>query len=1025
MSISERVFADHSNKPYTQIVDHPHSFGQPGAEVWASIWEYIEPLTKSAMSGTPVYREDDLVIYKKYAGDHDLETYFNWSYVPISRIDGVIIGFYNQASDATDKCLAERRLGTIRAMSEQLPITRSTAEYYDSVADVFDQNPFDSPFVLCYSVAEQKNADSGVTTVTATLERTVGVPDGHASAIPHVHFDITKRARFGLSGHTVDRLSSPTLSAISTMSSGSGRHYVTAGGASWPIQKALTTRQCVIVEDCRDLIAGYSIRSWEELPFAAVVVPISGDGSSDMPESVLVMGLNSRRPLDADYDAWLQVIRSQLASSLVSVKAHEAEQRLHDDMMKMERAKSAWFQGAAHDLRSPLTLINGPVEDLLNTELKPAQRHSLHVAKRNIDRLLRLVNTLMDFSRLEAGRVVAKFVPIEFASWVADVAELFRAPAERMGITYKIETVQRDRSVFVDPALFENIVSNLIGNALKYTAEGEIAVKISFTDCAEVSVHDTGVGIPENEIPHVTDWYNRASTAYTSGVAGTGLGLALVKELLRLHDGDLTITSKVATPDNPGHGSVFTARVPIVGREAVTDESTTKFGSYGRSLAKEALGWAKQRNPGTEASSEAGGSESHVGSSSNAGSITKTIDTLLFEPDDVILLVDDNSDMREYIRNIFKRYCKVYEASDGEKALEMVDEFKPDLIISDVMMPKMNGLELLTELRNRPATKITPVVLLSAMQGVEARVDALMMGAEDYIEKPFKPRELLARVHLHLHVGKKRAKLEQEFAEREARIALLSDYCPSGIMGADENGIITYGNAAWKSMAGMSQEEDVRNWPQYVTPQTIREILDPWEKFVVGDERELRISWKWLSGIIVNAVFIRLDLVKDGMTGILGCIADVTHEVEKLRDAEERRREAEESKHQQELLIDLTSHEIRTPVSAILQCSSLVKENLIALKDQLRWSASAGHGFKASPELLDDLNEDVDALDSESSAEYDHDTDHRHLSMWSRARTYCRGCVVSSTHPARYAQFARRRNRFQKRGQEDIVSLCI
>lgn len=947
--------ADSSNKTYSQLVEHPKSFGMPAKQVWASIWDYIGPLTESVLNGTPIYKEDDLIIYRKYAVVHDLETYFSWRYVPIATRDGKIIGFFNQATESTEKVLADRRLATIRELSEQMLIARTMREYYDSVADVFDQNPYDAPFVMCYSVTTKATTPIGVD-VEAKLECTVGVPETHRSRQEKISLQIPMKNKLQF-GPNADRLSSPTLSAISALSSGSGRHYLTASGVSWPIQKALSTRQAVIVEDCRDLIQGFPIRAWEELPFAAAVVPICSDNSADLPEAVMIIGLNVRRPLDAEYDGWLHVIRSQLASSFLSVKAYEAEQKRLDDTLRMEKAKSAWFRGAAHDLRSPLTLVNGPLEDLLGTELTKSQRRQLSTAKRNVDRLLRLVNTLLDFSRLEAGRVEAKFVPVNLGMWVGDLAELFRVAVERAGMTFEVEIEPYDQAVYIDPLLFETVVSNLIGNAFKYTTSGSIIVRVTFDEHAEIAVIDTGVGIPADEIEHVTDWYHRASTAIHTGTQGTGLGLAVAREVLRLHEGDLIVKSQTADESGGPHGSTFIARIPLVQRTPVDVPENVAFGEYGKAVAEEAMRWAGASS--TEASSDVG-EESRTTSASGSGS--RLSDALLFEKGDTLLVVDDNLEMRAYIRGIFKRYCTVLEAGNGEEALEIVKTRNPNLVLCDMMMPNVNGLEFLKAIRHDVGTRLIPVVLLSAMQGDDARVDSLIMGAEDFLEKPFKPKELLARVHLHMQVGKKRAQLEKAFNERETQIAVLSDYCPSGIMRADALGTVTYANDAWRKMAGMAKNVDPSLWPRYATPETVASLLRPWNEWLVGTQRELKLQWKWLTGVSVEGLFIRLDLVDPKLSGILGCISDITYQEQRVLDAQERQREAEESRQQQELLIDLTSHEIRTPVSAILQCSSLVKENLVSLKEQLKWAGEGG--FKPSPELLSDLEDDVEALES-------------------------------------------------------------
>ena len=945
--------ADDSNESYAQIVTDPHGFGKPGREIWASIWDRMRPLFEQVMKGTPVYKENELQELEPYGDGHVLEFYYSYRFVPIASKEKKFIGMFNQATDCTDQVLAERRLGTVRDMSEQLLVVRTIQEYYNGITAVLEENPLDAPFVLCYSVNQRETQHSYVS-VEVKLQTTVGVPKDHRAAPRELTMSLHVKARSAF-GPNADRLSSPTLSAISVLSSGSGRVYDSSETQSWPILKALTTRQCIVVEDCRDFIEGFALRAWDTLPTSAIVVPICSESSIDIPESVLILGLNLRRPLDAKYDAWVQVLRAHLASSLQSVKAYEAEQKRINDNAAMERAKQAWFRGAANDLRSPLTLINGPIEDLLTTKLDPSQKKQLVTAKRNIDRLMRLVNSLMDFSRLEAGRVEGRFVPTDLGTFMSELTSLFRPAVERMQLDFIVQIEPYDGLVYIDPMLFETIVSNLIGNSLKYTEEGAIIVRLRYREFAEISIVDTGVGIPAKEVSMVTELFHRATTAVHAGTQGTGLGLALAKELLHLHDGDLFVTSQTAEESGGPHGSVFTARIPLTVKHSSSDPgSTGMFGTYSKAIAAEAVRWVKDFE--TDTSSETGGN-------SQTGS-TRLNDGLLFEKSDTLLLVDYDLDMRNFIRHIFSPFCTVLEATNGKDALRMAIESPPSLILSDVIMPKMNGLELLAEIRKSPATRITPMVLLSAMSGDEARVEALLMGAEDYLEKPFKPKELLARVHLHMQVGKKRANLEMLFAAREAELALLSDYCPSGIMRADNAGHLIYGNDAWRKMAGMTERDDPDSWAQFVDSETHFRLNKWWTDYVEGNERDCKHTWTWRNGRTVSALFIRLDLVRSGLTGIIGCFTDTTSEQQRLVEAEERRLEAEESKHQQELLIDLTSHEIRTPVSAILQCSSLVKENLVALKDQLKWSAATG--FKPTRELLEDLEEDVEALESKA-----------------------------------------------------------
>jgi signal transduction histidine kinase/CheY-like chemotaxis protein len=947
---------DISNVPYKQLLQGREIFGRPARETWAQIWDYLRPLLDQALAGEAVYRENDLMTFRTYGNGILQESHHHWRYVPIRDKAGSVIGLYNQSIEITESVLAERRLSTVRAFSEQMLVVRSLKEYYDSIVEVLDDNPKDAPFAICYSVKPRvPGAVDG--DIDVKLERTLGVPHNDPSAPETITVNIAPKAK-NIFGPGTAGFSSPTLSAISAMSSGSGnsRGHLFADGNAWPIQRALASRQCVIVQDCRELIKDYPLREWDELPISAIVVPICSDSSTEIPESVLILGLNVRRPFDEDYDSWIHVIRSHLASSHTSVKAVEAEKRRIEEEVRMEKAKTAWIRGAANDIRGPLALVSGPLDDVLHSDLTPKQKHSLTMAKRNTTRLLRLVDALTDLSRLEAGNVEGRFVPTDIGSFVTDLAELFRPAIEKLGVTLEIDIEPSTRMVYVDPTMFETVVSNLIGNAMKYTESGSITVQVRYTDFAELSVIDTGVGIPKDELENITAAFHRTTTAVNLGFQSTGLGLSIVREIVHLHDGYLHVSS--ATLAEFGEqGSTFTAKIPMKERHSdVSASIAPAFGQYGSALAGEAMRWKRGSGVSTGASSD-------TGNESTLGSTSRLSDGLLFESEDVLLLVDNNSDMRDYIRNIFAPFCKVIESTNGEEARALAIEHVPNLILSDIILPKLSGMDLLASIRQESRTAIIPVVVLSAVAGDEARVDALMNGAEDYLTKPFKPKELLARVHLHMQVGKKRRQLEAMYAQRQTEMALLSDFCPSGIMRATSDGVLTYGNEAWRKMAGMGPDDSPDSWPDYVDAENRAHLYHLWPKFLAGNERDTRISWKWLNGRSCSGFFVRLDKVIPGMTGVLGCLNDTTHEEMRIVEAERRRMEAEESKHQQELLVDLTSHEIRTPVSAILQCSSLVKENLVALLEQLKLSKN--FGFKPTKELLSDMAEDIEALESE------------------------------------------------------------
>ncbi|WVQ64073.1 uncharacterized protein L199_002232 [Kwoniella botswanensis] len=864
--------------------------------------------------------------------------------------DFQMIYLFNPTRDTTASVLARRRQETMRDLSEQLLTARTTNEFYNGIVEVLEQNPKDVPFLMCYSVEDGSEPNH----VSLHLESSIGIPEGHHAAPMDLDLPLSadrfSRASFGMKGN---QLSSPTLSAISALSSGAGRMRYSYDKQSWPIAQAISTRQAVVVDDCTDLIKGFPLREWEALPESAIIVPISSESSVETPQAVVIIGLNIASPLDSVYEDWIHVLRAHLTTSLGTVRAAEAEINRQIERDRMERAKTAWFQGAAHDLRSPLTLVAGPLDDVLRTTLSSGQRTALSLAQRNLARVQRLVNALLDFSRIEAGKLTGRFMPLDLGTFVKDLAMMFKPAVERRKIDYKIQIEPHEGMVFVDPTLLETVVTNLISNALKYTEKGVITIDLKYyLTHADIAIIDTGIGIPAAELSAVTDRFHRATTALSRGTEGTGIGLALSKEIVRLHGGDLFITSQTAEESGGPHGSTFTARIPLIERQVVQDSlARTDFGAYGKAVVDEAMHWISPSDADLES----------IGSENNESTSTRA-EGYLFDRNDVLLLVDDNPDMRHYVKNIFSPYCRVIEAVNGKQALELAQKTPPHLILSDLMMPIMNGQELLTAIRSDPQTRMIPMVLLSAATDDELRLAAFVEGAEDFMLKPFKPKELLARVHLHMQIGKKRAHLEMLYAQRQQEIDVILDYCPSGIVRADATGKIIYGNDTYRAYTGIPHDVDLNNWAEYVD-DSIRDDLEfKWNQVVHGDERETTETWKWSNGTSVSGTFIRLDKIDSSLSGVLGCLSDVSYQEEKLLEAERRRIEAEESKQQQELLVDLTSHEIRTPVSAILQCSSLVKENLTALQDQLR--AVGPNGFKATPELLAEIDEDLEALDN-------------------------------------------------------------
>ena len=395
--------------------------------------------------------------------------------------------------------------------------------------------------------------------------------------------------------------------------------------------------------------------------------------------------------------------------------------------------------------------------------LRQDQIEQLAVTHRNSLRLLKLVNTLLEFSRIEAGRLEAKYEPTELAGFTAELCGVFRAAIERAGMRLVVECAQVDEQVsepvYVDRDMWEKIVLNLLSNAFKFTFRGEISVRCrKASGFFELNVRDTGIGIPEQELGNLFKRFHRVEGARGRTFEGSGIGLALVQELVKLHGGGITVKSA------SGKGTEFTVSIPLgqahlpAGRVFAASTGAAKT-LKAEAFAEEALRWLPD--------SGVTGSQSHSGSSEDAGDLCRPARGADGRAKMArVLVADDNADMREYVRRLLAAEYEVITVPDGEAALAAARKSKPDLVLSDVMMPRIDGFGLLRAIRSDPQLQAIPVILLSARAGEESRVEGLNAGADDYLIKPFSARELVARVESHV----KMARLRQETFERERKL---------------------------------------------------------------------------------------------------------------------------------------------------------------------------------------------------------------------------------------------------------------
>lgn len=446
-----------------------------------------------------------------------------------------------------------------------------------------------------------------------------------------------------------------------------------------------------------------------------------------------------------------EVIRRSRELAEANAHLHDANARLG----QLDAAKTAFFNNVSHEFRTPLTLMLGPLEDALadaDEPLGPRQHERARLAHDNALRLLELVNALLDFARLEAGRLRACYAPLDVAAFTAELAGMFQSAAERAGLRLVVDCPPLGEPVFVDRDMWERIVPNLVSNALNFTHAGAIAVRVR-DEGGQVAleVADTGVGIPEAELPRIFDRFHRVSGVGGRTHEGTGIGLALVRELVTLHGGRVNAQSAV------GQGT--TVRVEIPRGHAHLPAESVSFAPAGPGVSRAVAAHVAEAERWSGAPTMPAGVAAPEGA---AG------------PRARVLVVDDNADLRAYLCGLLAPLYDVTSAADGQDALEAVRSQRPEIVISDVMMPRLDGFGLVRALRADPATASLPVILLSARAGEEAAVVGLGTGADDYLVKPFAARELLARVRTHVELARARRAWTKELERANGELDAFS-----------------------------------------------------------------------------------------------------------------------------------------------------------------------------------------------------------------------------------------------------------
>lgn len=678
---------------------HPKALGQSAEECWPEMWPTIAPMYEHVFRTGTATRSDNIHLPVERHGYLE-ESFYTMSYTPVFLGTGEVGGVFNVILETTAEVVAERRIRTMRDLAGRTAEAKSPREACSLCARELDGNA-DIRFALFYLLSDDGEKLSLLDSVGL-----VGPGPTNPEELP------------------------------------------TSSEQPWPCGAVLREGRAAVVRGLTDRFGVLARGPWGHPVDTAVVLPLNRLGPARS-WGVAIFGVTPQRDLDQEFESFLGQVAAHLAAAIGNAHAYQEERARADALAELDRAKTTFFSNISHEFRTPLTLMLGPTEDLLAGvagELKEGIRERLVLVHRNELRLQKLVNALLDFSRIEAGRIEARFEPVDLATLTQDLASAFRSTVELAGLELVVDCDPIHEPSFVDRDMWEKIVLNLVSNAFKFTFEGQIEVSLKEESShAILRVSDTGVGIAEENLPRVFERFHRIEGVRARTHEGSGIGLALVWELIKQHNGTVHVESRL------GVGSTFTVAIPL-GSTHLSQDRIEQQAGHSASLrvapfVEEATRWLPETTGAPPVATESWNCSAQPIQDSGIGAAR-------------ILLADDNADMRDYVRRLLEPPFCVTAVGDGERALAAVKAHAPDLILADVMMPGLDGFALLRALRNDPATKTIPVMMLSARAGEEELVDGLSAGADDYLIKPFSAQELIARVRAQLELVRLRRELQ-------------------------------------------------------------------------------------------------------------------------------------------------------------------------------------------------------------------------------------------------------------------------
>ncbi len=873
-------FYNDSATPILGSGKHPTALGQRARYCWKEIWDVISPMYASVLAGGSTTIKDGLLVLDRNGFLE--ECYFDYAYSPIRDESGGVAGIYAAVAETTGQVIGGRRLALVRELSLRTTLDRNVPAVFASAEAVLAEAAADLPFALIYLV----NGNS------ATLVSCAGLMRGAAAA--------REECALGANG-------------------------------AWPLAEIMRSRRELLVEDVLSRFGSLVGKAWPEPVARALLLPLSSAGEGET-SAILVAGLSPRLQLDDGYRGFLQLLARQLAASLSSTRALEQEQQRASALAELDRQKTDFFSNVSHEFRTPLTLILGPTEEALASASRALQGKDLERVHRNAQRLLKLVNTLLEFSRVEAGKSQATFLPTDLARLTSGLVNAFESVLASAGIALVVDCPPLPEPLWVDPTLWEKVVLNLVSNAFKFTLAGQVAVRQRWVgNGVELSVEDTGAGIGKDDLPRIFERFYRVEGTRGRSHEGSGIGLSLVRELARLHAGHVSVTSTV------GMGSKFSVFLPAgrahvaTAHEATTEGSTLASAITGV-FVREATHWLPESLDGKPPAPE----------THRSPSVLPPVPAS--QPKPHVLLADDNADMRQYVQNVLETHFTVEGVSDGEQALQAIRRRLPDVIVSDVMMPRLDGVALTRALRADARTAHVPVVLLSARAGEGATVEGLDAGADDYVVKPFGARELVARVQGAVKVARTDAGRRRALE----RVAEVMDSIGDGFFSVDAEWRITTANPSFERLSQTRRQDVLGEVFWEVFPAASQPEYQYWQQYHTCMQTRVPVRFVEYYAPLGLWSEVRANPTPDGGIAVFFRDISAEKETEAIR--------ARQAEFEQQL-IGIVSHDLRTPLNAIqLGASILARREELSdglIKTVVRVQNAATRAARMVNDLLD------------------------------------------------------------------------